>query len=118
MLLGEEDLASPPCSARHCRTRRCRVRNTVPSKRCGYRSCSSSNTVTAISPGADSSIGTTSAVHTSVSGSARVRQLRAGFWDGSSTADSMRRALATLTPALAAATSWLCLPRSSLYLVT
>jgi hypothetical protein len=49
--------------------------------------------------GLASSIGTTSAVHASVSGSTRVRHVRAGFWEGRRTVDSIRRALATLIPA-------------------
>ena len=63
-------------------------------------------------------MGTTSASHTSASGSTRVRQCRGGRCDGSTTADSTRRALATLMPVLAAAASWPCLPLSSLYLLT
>ena len=68
--------------------------------------------------GAALSMGTTSASHTSLSGSARVRQWRGARCEGSVTLDSMRRALLTLMPVLAAAASWVCLPRSSLYLVT
>lgn len=63
-------------------------------------------------------MGTTSLAHTSASGSARVRQCRGGRCEGSVTADSSHRALATLMPVLAAAASWLCLPLSSLYLLT
>jgi len=41
-----------------------------------------------------------------MNGSARERQYRRGFCEGSVTAPSMRRALRSLMPALAAANSW------------
>jgi hypothetical protein len=68
----------------------CRVRRTESPNRSGWRRCSSSSSVTAISEGAPSSIGTTSASQTAASGSARVRQWRGGRCDGSTVAASSR----------------------------
>jgi hypothetical protein len=56
--------------------------------------------------GAARNSGTISVSQTSVNGSARERQYRRGFCEGSVTAPSMRRALRSLMPALAAASSW------------
>ena len=87
--------------------RRCRVRNTDSPNRSGWRRWSSSSTVTASSPGVASSSGTTSPLHTSANGSDRVRQFLGGRCEGNAAMLSMRRALATLIPVLAAAASWL-----------
>ena len=84
----------------------------------GWRRWSSSSTVTAISPGLASSNGTTSLLHTSASGSWRVLQFLGGRCDGNVALVSMRRALATLMPVLAAAASWLQWTRNVLYVVT
>ncbi len=109
---------SVPCSARHRRKRLCSVRSTDSPNRSGWRRCNSSSTVTAMSAGALSSSGTTSLSHTSPSGSSRVRQSRGLRCEGNTPRVSMRRALLTLIPVLAAAASWVYSPRSSLYLIT
>ncbi len=92
-----------PWLARHCRTRRCSVRN-WPACNCpAWRRCSSSNSALACSPGSNSSSFSHSPC-SAASGSARVRQscvLRLAL--GSCSRSRHLRAVRSLMPACAAA---------------
>jgi hypothetical protein len=95
-----------------------RARGTPPPCSPGWWRCGSSSSVTALSWASECSSGTTSASQTSASGSARVRQTLLSRFEGSAWLFSIRRALRSLTPALAAAETWLSRQRCSLYVCT
>jgi hypothetical protein len=78
----------------------------------GWRRCSSSNNVTALSKAWVCNSGRTSASQTPDSGSSRVRQLRASRWEGKA---SMRSALRSLLPARAAAATCVSVLQSCFY---
>ena len=115
---AKKTLRSWPCVARHCRRRRWSVRSVPGPYSPGWRRWSSSNSVTALRCGLDCSSGSNSASQTSARGSRRVRHRRGGRCEGSDSCDSIRRALRSLTPALAAAATWVCARRLVLYVST
>jgi hypothetical protein len=80
----------------------------------GWRRCSSSNNVTALSNTSVCNSGTTSASQTSDSASSRVRQLRVSRCEGKASVSSMR----SLMPARAAAATCVSVLRTYLYLRT
>ena len=113
--LREDDLLLRAFSARQSRTRRSSVRRTRSPKAPGKRRSSSWSSVTGRTPGAERRIGTMTSSQTRASGSSRVRQVRGVFRaEGGVGSASMRRALATDIPALAAASFWVWVVRRSM----